>query len=127
MIGRAGEHFATCIAAHITTDGTMRIANAGHIPPFRNGVAMDLPGAIPLGIIPGTRYDVATIQLNPGDHLTFLTDGVPEARNDAGTLLGFDETASLSSLPPEAIAQAASTHGQDDDITVVSVRYHPPA
>ncbi len=127
MIGRAGEHFATCIAAHITTDGTMRIANAGHIPPYRNGIALDLPGAIPLGIVPGTRYDVATLQLNPGDHLTFLTDGVPEARNDAGDLLGFDGTASLSSLPPEAIAKAASAHGQDDDITIVSVRYHPPA
>jgi len=125
MIGRAGGHFATCIAAHITTDGTMRIANAGHIPPYRNGVSMDLPGAIPLGIIPGASYDVATVQLNPGDRLTFLTDGVPEARNDAGDLLGFDETASLSSLPPEAIAQAASAHGQDDDITVVSVRFHP--
>jgi Stage II sporulation protein E (SpoIIE) len=127
MIGRAGGHFATCIAAHISPDGTMHIANAGHIPPYRNGVALDLPGAIPLGIIPGTSYDVATIQLDPGDHLTFLTDGVPEARNAAGSLLGFDETASLSSLPPEAIAQAASAYGQDDDITIVSVRFHPPA
>ena len=40
-------------------------------PPYRNGVAMDLPGAIPLGIIPGTSYDVATVQLDAGDHLTF--------------------------------------------------------
>ena len=54
-----------------------------------------------------------------------LTDGVPEARNDVGDLLGFDETSALSSLPPEAIAQAASAYGQDDDITIVSVRYHP--
>ena len=127
MIGRAGEHFATCVAAHITTNGMMRIANAGHIPPFRNGVAMNLPGALPLGIAPGTSYDVATIQLNPGDHLTFLTDGVPEARNEAGALLGFDETAALSSLPPEAIAEAASAYGQDDDITVVRVRFQPAA
>jgi phosphoserine phosphatase RsbU/P len=102
--------------------GTMLVANAGHIPPYRNGVALDLPGSMPLGIIPGTEYDVNTIQLDPADYLTFVTDGVLEARNTAGQLLGFDQLAKLSSLPAEAIAQAAITHGQDDDITIVSVR-----
>jgi sigma-B regulation protein RsbU (phosphoserine phosphatase) len=73
------------------------------------------------------QYDVHTIQLDPADHRTFLTDGVLEARNTMGQLLGFGQTAQLSSLPPEAIAQAAITHGQDDDITVVSVRFGAPA
>jgi hypothetical protein len=30
-------------------------------------------------------------------------------------------------LPPEAIAQAAITHGRDDDITVISVCFGAPA
>lgn len=122
LVGRAGGHFATCVAAHIRPGGVMLIANAGHIPPYRNGVALDLPGSLPLGIIPGTQYDLNTIQLNPSDHLTFLTDGVLEARNAEGRLLGFDQLAKISSLPPEAIAQTAINHGQDDDITVVSLR-----
>jgi serine phosphatase RsbU (regulator of sigma subunit) len=126
LLGRAGGHFATCMAAHLRPGGAMVIANAGHLPPYRNGVALDLPGSIPLGILPDTHYDVHTIQLDPADHLTFLTDGVLEARNTAGQLLGFDQTAQLSSLPPEAIARAAITHGQDDDITVVSVRLRVP-
>ena len=122
LVGRAGGHFATCIAAHIRPGGVMLIANAGHLPPYRSGVAPDLPGSLPLGIIPGTQYEVNTIQLDPADHLTFVTDGVLEARNATGQLLGFDQLANISSLPPQAIAQAAITHGQDDDITVVSLR-----
>jgi hypothetical protein len=127
LLGRAGSHFATCMAAHLRPGGAMLIANAGHLPPYRNGSALDLPGSIPLGIVAGTHYDVHTIQLDPADHLTFLTDGVLEARDTAGQLLGFEQTARLSSLPPEAIARAAITHGQDDDITVVSVRLRAPA
>jgi hypothetical protein len=51
---------------------------------------------------------------------------VPEARNAAGQLLGFDQAAQLSSLLPEAIAGAAITYGQDDDITIVSARLRGP-
>jgi hypothetical protein len=47
---------------------------------------------------------------------------VVEARNPAGQLLGFEETARLSSQAPETIAAAAIRHGQDDDITVLGVR-----
>jgi serine phosphatase RsbU (regulator of sigma subunit) len=126
LLGRAGDHFATCIAAHVRPGGVMRIANAGHLPPYRNGIALELPGAIPLGIIPGTDYDVHTMQLDPADQMTFLTDGVLEARNAAGQLLGFEQLARISSLSPEAIADAAIMHGQDDDITVVSVRLCAP-
>jgi MFS family permease len=122
MMGRSGDHFATCIVAHIRPGGLMLIGNAGHIPPYRNGVAMDLPGSIPLGIIQGAQYEVQVIQLDPADRLTFVTDGIPEARNATGGLLGFDELARLSSLPPEAIAEAAIDYGQEDDITIVSVR-----
>jgi hypothetical protein len=127
LLGRAGDHFATCIVAHLRPGGFMQIANAGHLPPYRNGVALDLPGSIPLGIVPHTLYDVHSLQLSPSDYLTFLTDGVPEARNTTGALLGFDELARISSHPPTAIAQAAITHGQDDDITIVSVRLRPSA
>jgi serine phosphatase RsbU (regulator of sigma subunit) len=105
----------------------MLIVNAGHLPPYPNGVALDLAGSMPLGILSGTQYDVHTIELDPDDHLTFLTDGVLEARDTAGQLLGFEQTAQLSSLPPEAIARAAIHHGQDDDITVVGVRFGVPA
>jgi hypothetical protein len=47
---------------------------------------------------------------------------VVEARNDAGKLFGFERTASISSNTAEAIAQAAQAFGQEDDITVLTVR-----
>ncbi len=127
LLGRAGDHFATCIAAHLRPGGAMLIANAGHLPPYRNGVATDLPGSMPLGIVPGAEYDTHALQLSPADLLTFVTDGVPEARNATGALLGFDRLAELSSLPPDAIARAAIAYGQDDDITIVSVRLRAAA
>jgi hypothetical protein len=122
LLGRAGNHFATCIVAHLRPGGEMRIANAGHMPPYRNGAAMELPGSVPLGIVPGMKYEAQSVQLAADDYLIFLTDGVLEARNAMGELLGFDEVARLSSSDPEAIAGAAIAHGQDDDITVVGVR-----
>ncbi len=122
LIGRAGSHFATCIAAHLQPDGTMLVANAGHLPPYRNGSALELPGALPLGIVRGAEYAVSKFTLAEADTLTFLTDGVLEARDAEGRLLGFDAMEQLSAKSPEVIAQAAIEHGQDDDITVVGVR-----
>jgi serine phosphatase RsbU (regulator of sigma subunit) len=122
LLGRAGSHFATCVVAHLGPCGQMRVANAGHLPPYRNGVALDLPGAVPLGILADSHYPVRSVRLLPDDTVTFLTDGVLEARNKEGQLLGFDETERLSRLAPDAIASAAILHGQDDDITVVGVR-----
>jgi serine phosphatase RsbU (regulator of sigma subunit) len=127
MLGRAGGHFATCIAAHLRPDGTMLIANAGHLPPYRNGVALEIPGSIPLGITPNMQCDVDIIALSPTDRIAFFTDGVLEARNDKGELLGFDRLAALSTQPAEAIAHAAIQHGQDDDITILSIRFNAPA
>lgn len=122
LLGRAGGHFATCVVAHLRPGGFMTVANAGHLPPYRNGAALDLPGSLPLGIVSDAAYEVHTVQLEPADHLTFLTDGVLEARNAAGQLLGFDRLAQISSLSPEAIAQSAIAYGQEDDITIVGIR-----
>jgi hypothetical protein len=122
LLGRAGGHFATCIVAHLRAGGEMRIGNAGHIPPYRNGVAMDLEGSLPLGIVANPKYDILSIPTEPGDYLTFVTDGVPEARNAGGQLLGFDRLTEISSRSAEQIAAVAIRYGQDDDITVVSVR-----
>jgi serine phosphatase RsbU (regulator of sigma subunit) len=67
-----------------------------------------------------------SVALNPGEQLTLVTDGVVEARNDAGELFGFERTAALSGNSAEAIAQAAQAFGQEDDITVLTVRCVAP-
>lgn len=125
MIGRAGGHFATCLAAQISPSGQMRIANAGHISPYRNGQELELEGSLPLGITDDIAYPTHTITLRPGDLLTFITDGVIEATNPSKELFGFDRTRDISSQPAAAIVESVLTFGQEDDITVLGVQFAP--
>jgi Stage II sporulation protein E (SpoIIE) len=123
LMGRSGGHFATCLAAEIKPDGTMRIANAGHLPPYLNGKEMELEGSLPLGIAGDTSYPARIFTLQSGDRLTFMTDGVVEATNEAKELFGFDRAREVSRERAAAIAQQAQSFGQEDDITVVGVAF----
>jgi len=122
MMGRAGDHFATCLAAEIAPDGPMRVANAGHLAPYLNGKEMEMEGSLPLGFRENTTFPEETVQLEPGDRLTFMTDGVVEARK-ASELFGFERAQSVSTEGAAAIARAAQHFGQEDDITVVRVAF----
>ena len=62
------------------------------------------------------------MQLGESDTLTFLSDGVVEARNAQVELFGFDRTQAISSEPARMIAEQAVAFGQEDDITVLTVR-----
>ena len=123
LIGRSGGHFATCLAAELTPDGTMKIANAGHLPPYRNGREMELEGSLPLGLSSEVVSQAQTFTLEPGDHITFLTDGVVEAMNAASELFGFARAQAISGQPAASIAQQAQSFGQNDDITVLGVEF----
>jgi serine phosphatase RsbU (regulator of sigma subunit) len=117
--------FATCICAELTANGTLTIANAGHLAPYRNGSEMSISNGMPLGIAAETSYDEVRFTVTPGDCLTFLSDGVVEARNVKGELLGFECMAPLSTKPAAEIAEAAQRWGQEDDITVLTVARVP--
>ncbi len=104
-------------------DGKLTIANAGHIAPYVAGKELLLENGLPLGLAANTTYTECCFQLEPGQQITLLTDGVVEARDQAGALLGFDRSAALSTQPANAIASAAQAFGQDDDITVLTLSY----
>jgi Stage II sporulation protein E (SpoIIE) len=123
LLGRAGGHFATCLAVEISPDGTMRIANAGHLRPYLNGEEMDLEGSLPLGMVDEAGYTAQNFPLQPGDRLTLMTDGVVEATNAAKQLFGFERTREISRDSAAAIAARAQSFGQEDDITVVGVEF----
>jgi serine phosphatase RsbU (regulator of sigma subunit) len=122
LYGRTDGGFATCLCALLTAGGTLSIANAGHLSPYRNGRELACEPGLPLGILPGADYTVTRVQLDPADALTFMSDGVVEARNAAGELFGFDRTRDISSQSAGEIADAAARFGQEDDITVLTVR-----
>ncbi len=115
--------FATCVCARVYPDGTMVVANAGHLHPYRDGREMELAADLPLGVIPNIQYEQATFQLEVGDRLIFLSDGVVEASNAHGELFGFERTQQVSNESARYIAQTAKRFGQTDDITVVSMYF----
>jgi phosphoserine phosphatase RsbU/P len=123
MLARSGGGFTTCLVARADTNGTLTVANAGHIPPYLDGKELPLENGLPLGLAADTIYPEGTFLLAPGQQLTLLTDGVVESRDHAGALLGFERSAALSVQPAEAIACAAQEFGQDDDITVLTLSY----
>jgi Stage II sporulation protein E (SpoIIE) len=123
LIGRSGGHLATCVAAELRSDGSMRIANAGHLPPYLNGEELDLEGSLPLGAANLVDPSSRVLTLQPGDRLTFLTDGVVEAMNSAKELFGFDRARTISNQPAAAIVRQAQAFGQNDDITVLRIEF----
>jgi len=120
---KAAASFATCVCARVYPDGTMTIANAGHLHPYRDGRELDLAADLPLGVIPDIQYAQATFELAVGDRLIFLSDGVVEATNAQGELFGFERTQQVSNESARYIAQTAKHFGQNDDITVVSLYF----
>ena len=115
------EGFATCLCAHLSPSGSLIVANAGHLAPYIDGREAEISPALPLGIEKNVSYAEIRLTLPPGAQLTFVSDGVVEARNEKGELFGFERTAIVSTHPAESIAQAAQRHGQEDDITVLTV------
>jgi serine phosphatase RsbU (regulator of sigma subunit) len=121
MLARSHGGFTTCLVLRADPDGALTVANAGHIAPYLAGKELPLENGFPLGISADTIYAESTFQLSCEQQLTLLTDGVIEARNKAGALFGFERSASLSTQPAEAIAEASQAFGQEDDITVLTV------
>jgi serine phosphatase RsbU (regulator of sigma subunit) len=119
------EGFTTCLCADLSSSGVLLIANAGQLPPYRNGAEIDIPAGLPLGVEGAAEYAESSFQLAPGDSLTFLSDGVVEARNAVGELFGFERTRELSSRAAQQIAEAAVQFGQQDDITVLTLSLAP--
>ncbi|MGB7189241.1 MAG: SpoIIE family protein phosphatase [Acidobacteriaceae bacterium] len=121
LIGRTDGGFATCLAARVDPDGSVTLANAGHLSPFHNTAELPVIGSLPLGLTPDAKYDEFPLHLRETDSLTLYTDGVVEAQNESGELYGFERVAALAASNPsvEQIVEAARAFGQKDDITVL--------
>ena len=121
MLARSNGGFTTCLVLRASPDGSLTIANAGHLAPYLAGEELPLENGLPLGLAAEATYPESIFQLAPGQQLTLLTDGVVEARDKSGALFGFESTAAVSRESAEEVAQAAQAFGQDDDITVLTL------
>jgi sigma-B regulation protein RsbU (phosphoserine phosphatase) len=101
--------------------GQLVLTNGGHPPPLwfhhASGQWELLSSAcatcteplldLPLGIIPGTDYHQSLVQLEPGDLLILYSDGVAEAQNPDGAMLGEPGLLKLATSLPTGSAAAA--------------------
>jgi sigma-B regulation protein RsbU (phosphoserine phosphatase) len=105
---------ACCLVLESDGDGhRVTVAVAGHpLPLLREAcgrvVEVGAPG-MPLGVLPGVRFAETVVGLTPGATLVLYTDGVTEARNDAGTQFGDDGLGGvLAALPSGDAARAVA-------------------
>jgi hypothetical protein len=122
LMGR-GDAQATCLVMRIRSNGSVTLANAGHIAPYLNGEPVNVEGSLPLGMIEGAAFSELKFNLSGHDRLVMLSDGIVEARDTAGELFGFGRVHELLSSNRSAaeVALAAKQFGQEDDISVISV------
>lgn len=123
MVAAQQGGFITCLCASVAADGRIALANAGHLAPYRNGEEMQVEASLPLGIREGEPYQQTTVELEPGDRITLLTDGVVEAQSASEELFGFERTRGISRASASEIAAAAQRFGQQDDITVLTLTF----
>ena len=125
--------------------GELRFCNAGHDPPLiaRRGVAphpLVARGGPPLCTVGGFPYPTESHAMQPGELLCLFTDGVTEARNRAGDLMGHERTrAAIHELPPGSTASEAIRRLRQavdaflagaepsDDLALLAVRWLGPA
>ena len=91
---------------------TLTLANAGFTRPFlvRNGtVESIMVEGVPLGLLPGIRYEEVSLELLGGDVVVFCSDGVQDCADAEGIPIRGDRLAELlaqlSTLPARRIAQ----------------------
>jgi serine phosphatase RsbU (regulator of sigma subunit) len=87
-----GMNTALLYALFDLTRRQLRVCNAGLITPiyYQNGGSRYLETyGLPLGVVAGEVYEEQRIDLQPGDVLLFVTDGIVEAMNANRELYGF--------------------------------------
>ncbi|MGA8740960.1 MAG: SpoIIE family protein phosphatase [Terracidiphilus sp.] len=122
LMGR-NDAQATCLALRISSNGAVTLANAGHMAPYLSGEPIAMEGTLPLGMVEDAEISVMHFQLKPDDKLVLMSDGIAEATDADGHLFGFERVHELLRVATSAaeVANAAQSHGQEDDISVISV------
>jgi predicted ester cyclase len=133
--------FVTCFFAILEPkSGRLLYANAGHDLPYlrrRGGDAEELRArGMPLGLMPKMSYEENEIVLEEGEAALFYSDGLVEAHDPKGAMLGFPrlraliaEYAEKGSLGDFLMEELYSFVGegweQEDDITLLTLRRSP--
>ena len=132
--------FVTCLYALLDpASGLIRYANAGHTIPYQRtpGGMLELRArGMPLGLMPEMVYEEKETTLAIGDNVVIYSDGMVEAHNPQGEMLGFSRLREMLNIPgcgDELIqcllADLKDFTGpgweQEDDVTFVTLERLP--
>jgi sigma-B regulation protein RsbU (phosphoserine phosphatase) len=120
------------------THHTLSYANAGHNPPLlidENGNTRYIErGGVPLGMFEHSRYYEHYLKIKPGQTFILYTDGVTEAKNEAGeeygrkrltecVLKGKDLSArKMIDFIRNDMIEFSGSNGVDDDVTLFIIK-----
>lgn len=131
--------FATAFAGVFDPEThSVSYVNCGHNPPYVIGADHKIRAALKptgpiLGVFPGAPYRVQNVTFAPGETLFVFTDGVTEAHDGQGTLLGDHRLRAILEQPSSSaletlqrVEQGIRAHigsvDQFDDITMLLIQ-----
>jgi serine phosphatase RsbU (regulator of sigma subunit)/anti-sigma regulatory factor (Ser/Thr protein kinase) len=129
--------FVTCLFAILEpATGRIVMANAGHNLPYVRtdaGVIELRATGMPLGLMPGIRYEETEGVIDPGNNVLLYSDGLVEAHDPAQEMYGFPrlrEAMTVDDAGSELLDRLLDTlhrftgpdWEQEDDITLVTLR-----
>jgi len=126
--------YSTLIFLRLDPSGALEYLCCGHVPPLliRDNQATRITEAMPpIGLLPGFKFEAERMQMQPGDQLVVVTDGVTEARDVNGEFFGDArlERFIVPGNPFDNVFSAVDAfRGErplDDDCTVVHLTYTP--
>lgn len=135
-----GQFVTACYATIEEGTGRIEYACAGHNPPLLlrgdRGVVGEMSdgGGLPLGIEPAATYRRGIARLAPGDTVLFYTDGLTEAMDREGHMLGVERVVDLLAARRgadtralrDALVDEVARHGGGgplaDDMTLVVIQ-----
>lgn len=129
--------FVTCLYGVLEPDtGRFRFANAGHNLPCiqtLDGAFEPRATGMPLGLLPGMRYDENEVVIGHGRSAVLYSDALPEAHAVDGEMFGFSRV--LDVVGAQSATRSPIDHlltdlhrftgtdwEQEDDITIVTLR-----
>ena len=130
--------FVTCLYALLDPEtGQLLYANAGHDLPYHRHQVSEVTElratGMPLGLMPGMKYEEKETTLAHGESILFYSDGIVEAHNPDRAMYGFprlmklvgeyEEDTSLKDVVLEDLAEFTGPGWeQEDDITMVTLQ-----
>ena len=113
--------------------GHLRYCNAGHKAPLVDWQPLPVYSNLPVGAMPDWEFKAQETDLAPGSTLFLYTDGLDEAENAKGQMLGkkrIFEVMQTSSKEPrmlidhmtQAVADFVGDTEQSDDLTMLCIR-----